>query len=237
MPLTGVERNRLYRERKKAERADAAPLGTSAGVTDSDPPVDVDIDMSSSDEPMDVDTSDESSVASTGVDDGCRKRISVRELWEARWATSNTRFKKVSTDDFGLECSVAARLWFPRDLTQASNKHVQVLCSRFTDDFNTLKSSPAVRYVQAVVESRQATDSIENQRLRVAAQGEWVTTALPGEQATHTTATAVHAHPFVLPRGQLRDRRPGDQRAGRRVVHGSVSASFPERRLRLQCKQ
>jgi hypothetical protein len=41
VPLTGVERNKLYREREKTERADAARPGTRAGVTDSDPPVDV----------------------------------------------------------------------------------------------------------------------------------------------------------------------------------------------------
>jgi hypothetical protein len=72
----------------------------SADISDSDLPVDIDIDASS-------------------------EKLSVRELWEGRWKTSNTRFKNMfSNKEFGLECSVC-----DRDLTKASNKHVEILRS------------------------------------------------------------------------------------------------------------
>jgi hypothetical protein len=61
---------------------------TSADISNSDPPVDVDIDASS-------------------------EELSVRKLSEARWKTSNTRFKNMfSNNEFGLERSVWDRLWF-----------------------------------------------------------------------------------------------------------------------------
>jgi hypothetical protein len=64
---------------------------------------------------MDVDTSDESPVASTFVDDASSKEeLPVGELWEARWATNNTRFKKVFTDDFGLEAACAIACGSPK---------------------------------------------------------------------------------------------------------------------------
>jgi hypothetical protein len=115
VPLTGGERNRLYRERKKRKREYTARPSTSADIPDSNPPMDVDIDASS-------------------------EKLSVRELWEARWKTSNTRFKNMFTkNEFGLECSACVRLWFDRDLTKASNKHVLILCSHFSDDLDKLK--------------------------------------------------------------------------------------------------
>jgi hypothetical protein len=59
----------------------------------------------------------------------------VRELWEARWKTSSTRFKNTFTNnEFGLECSMC-----DRDLTKASNKRVDILRSHFSDDLDTLK--------------------------------------------------------------------------------------------------
>jgi hypothetical protein len=115
---------------------------TSADITDGDPPVAVDIDMSSSDEPMDIDASDGLLVASTVVDHTSSEELSVRELWEARWKTSNTRFKNMFTNiEFGLECSACDRLRFDRDLTKSSNKHVEVSRSHFSDDLDTLKES------------------------------------------------------------------------------------------------
>jgi hypothetical protein len=90
MPLTGAERNSLYRERKKRKREDAARPSTSADISDSDPPVDVDVDAPS-------------------------EELSMRELWEARWKTSNTRFKNMFTNNlFGMECSSASTLRSPR---------------------------------------------------------------------------------------------------------------------------
>jgi hypothetical protein len=115
VPRTGAERNRLYRERKRRKREDAARPSSSADISDSDPPVDVDIDASS-------------------------EELSVRELLEARWKTSTTRFKNMFTNnEFGLECNVCDRLWFDRDLTKASNKHVEILRSHFSDNLDTLK--------------------------------------------------------------------------------------------------
>jgi hypothetical protein len=89
MPLTSAEQNRLYRKRKKHKREDAARPSTSADISDSDRPVDIDIDASS-------------------------EELSVCELWEARWNTSNTRFKNMFTNEFGLECSVytLGRTWY-----------------------------------------------------------------------------------------------------------------------------
>jgi hypothetical protein len=46
VPLTDAERNRLYRERKRRKSEDAARPSSSADISDSDPPVDVDIDES-----------------------------------------------------------------------------------------------------------------------------------------------------------------------------------------------
>jgi hypothetical protein len=66
--------------------------------------------------------------------------LSVRELWEARWKTSNARFKNMFTsNELGLECSVCNSLWFDRDLTKASNKHVEILRLHFSDNLDTLK--------------------------------------------------------------------------------------------------
>jgi hypothetical protein len=108
VPLTGAERD--YRERKKLNSEDAARPSIGADISASDPPADVDIELS------------------------------VRELWEARWKTSNTRFKNMITNNaFGLECSVCERLWFDRNLTKASNKHVEILRSHFSEDLHTLK--------------------------------------------------------------------------------------------------
>jgi hypothetical protein len=76
VPLTGAERNRLYHERKKRKREDAALSSSSADIAGTAPPVDVDIELS------------------------------VRELWEARWKTSSTRFKNMfSNNEFILERS------------------------------------------------------------------------------------------------------------------------------------
>jgi hypothetical protein len=69
VPLTGAEWNRLHRERKKCKVEGAARPSSSADLSDTDPPVDEDIELS------------------------------VRELWEARWKTSNTRFKNMFTNN------------------------------------------------------------------------------------------------------------------------------------------
>jgi hypothetical protein len=59
------------------------------------------------------------------------------ELWEARLRTSNTRFKNgFANSEFGLQCSVCRRLWLDRDLTKEDNMHVEILSSRFSDDFD-----------------------------------------------------------------------------------------------------
>jgi hypothetical protein len=39
-----------------------------------------------------------------------------------------------TNDEIGLEYSVCDRLWFDRGLTKASNKHVEILRSHFSDD-------------------------------------------------------------------------------------------------------
>lgn len=67
LPLTGAERNRLYRERRKAERANVTKeqTSTSASIADSIPSWNVDPDYSYNNGSMDVITSDASCVSST----------------------------------------------------------------------------------------------------------------------------------------------------------------------------
>jgi hypothetical protein len=104
-PLTGAKRNRLHRERRKRKGEDGVRPSSSADISDTDPPVDVDIELS------------------------------VRELWEARWKTSSTRFKNMfSNNEFGLQCIVC-----DRDLMKAGNKHVDILRLHFSDPTTWLR--------------------------------------------------------------------------------------------------
>jgi hypothetical protein len=53
---------------------------------------------------------------------------SNNELWQQKWTASNAHFGYVfPAIDFGHECNVFDHLWFMKDLTKVTNKHVDVL--------------------------------------------------------------------------------------------------------------
>ncbi|GBP80837.1 hypothetical protein EVAR_99932_1 [Eumeta japonica] len=117
-PMSGAERARRFRERRKAAAADLASTSTT-GI-----PVLMDVTNEQT-----IDISIESATELRDVN------ISRSEAMQNHWRSADKRIKTVfEANPFGLSCSVCDRLWFERDLKKVKHGNISLLQTKFPDE-------------------------------------------------------------------------------------------------------
>ncbi|GBP21987.1 hypothetical protein EVAR_18628_1 [Eumeta japonica] len=117
-PISGAERARRFRERRKAAAADLASNSTTGTpiLMDVTNEQTIDISIGSATKLRDV-------------------NISRSEAIQNHWRSEDKRFKTVfEANPFGLSCSVCDRLWFERDLKKVKYRNISFLQTKFPDE-------------------------------------------------------------------------------------------------------
>ncbi|GFX01279.1 uncharacterized protein TNCV_3729481 [Trichonephila clavipes] len=108
IPMSGAERARRFRERRKADLASTSNTGIPV-LMDVTNEQTIDISIGSATELRDL-------------------TISRSETMQNHWRSADKRFKTVfEANPFGLSCSVCDRLWFERDLKKVKHRNISFL--------------------------------------------------------------------------------------------------------------
>ncbi|GFV67106.1 uncharacterized protein TNCV_819151 [Trichonephila clavipes] len=124
-PMSGAERARRFRERRKADAARNFPAATNLAST------------STTGIPVLMDVTNEQTIhISIGSATELRDfNISRSEAMQNHWTSADKRFKTVfEAIPFGLSCSVCDRLWFERELKKVKHRNISFLQTKFPDE-------------------------------------------------------------------------------------------------------
>ncbi|GFV00018.1 uncharacterized protein TNCV_4056911 [Trichonephila clavipes] len=135
-PMSGAERARRFRERRKADAArNFSAAANLASTSNTGIPVLMDVtneqtaanlaSTSTTEIPVLMDVTNEQTIdISIGSATELRDlNISRSEAMQNHWRSADKLFKTVfEANPFGLSCSVCDRLWFERDLKENANK-------------------------------------------------------------------------------------------------------------------
>ncbi|GFX57900.1 uncharacterized protein TNCV_3068671 [Trichonephila clavipes] len=124
-PISGAERARRFRERRKADAArNFSAAANLASTSTTGIPVLMDV--------TNERTIDISIGSATELRD---LNISRSEAMQNHWRSADKRFKTVfEANPFGLSCSVCDRLWFERDLKKVKHRNISFLQTKFPDE-------------------------------------------------------------------------------------------------------
>ncbi|GFT43284.1 uncharacterized protein TNCV_2521271 [Trichonephila clavipes] len=123
--MSGAERARRFRERRKADAA--RNFSTAANLAST----------STTGIPVLMDVTNEQTIdISIGSATELRDlNISRSEAMQNHWRSADKRFKTVfEANLFGLSCSVCDRLWFERDLKKVKHRNIYFLQTKFPDE-------------------------------------------------------------------------------------------------------
>ncbi|GFY02508.1 uncharacterized protein TNCV_3503891 [Trichonephila clavipes] len=120
-PMSGAERARRFRERRKADAARSFSAAANlASTSNTGIPVLMDV--------TNEQTIDISIGSATELRD---LNISRSEAMQNHWRSADKRFKTVfEANPFGLSCSVCDRLWFERDLKKVKYRNISLSRAR-----------------------------------------------------------------------------------------------------------
>ncbi|GFV51735.1 uncharacterized protein TNCV_1320911 [Trichonephila clavipes] len=114
--MSGAERARWFRERRKADAARNFSAAANLASTSNTGIPTIDISIGSATELRDL-------------------NISRSEAMQNHWRSADKRFKTVfEANPFGLSCSVCDRLWFERDLKKVKHRNISFLQTKFPDE-------------------------------------------------------------------------------------------------------
>ncbi|GFU58438.1 uncharacterized protein TNCV_1368711 [Trichonephila clavipes] len=124
-PMSGAERARRFRERRKADAArNFSAAANLASTSTTGIPVLMDV--------TNEQTIDISIGSATKLRD---LNISRSEAMQNHWRSADKRFKTVfEANPFGLPCSVCDRLWIERDLKKVKHHNISFLQTKFPDE-------------------------------------------------------------------------------------------------------
>ncbi|GFT83702.1 uncharacterized protein TNCV_2826201 [Trichonephila clavipes] len=124
-PMSGAERARRFRERRKADAArNFSAAANLASTSTTGIPVLMDV--------TNEQTIDISIGSATELRD---LNISRSEAMQNHWRSVDKRFKTVfEANPFGLSCSVCDRLWFERDLKKVKHRNSSFLQTKLPDE-------------------------------------------------------------------------------------------------------
>ncbi|GFY18044.1 uncharacterized protein TNCV_3385351 [Trichonephila clavipes] len=123
--MSGAERARRFRERRKADAArNFSAADNLASTSTTGIPVLMEV--------TNEQTIDISIRSATELRD---LNISRSEAMQNHWRSADKRFKTVfEANPFGLSCSVCDRLWFERDLKKVKHRNISFLLTKFPDE-------------------------------------------------------------------------------------------------------
>ncbi|GFX16965.1 uncharacterized protein TNCV_2519421 [Trichonephila clavipes] len=158
-PMSGAERARRFRERRKADAArNFSAAANLASTSTTGIPVLMDV------------TNEQTIDISIGSATELRNlNISRSEAMQNHWRSADKRFKTVfEANPFGLSCSVCDRLWFERDLKKVKHRNISFLQTKFPDENVTefrlcstcsksIDANNTLKYIEYFTEDEQVT--------------------------------------------------------------------------------